>query len=110
MPAMSCFCDISEGFLIGLFQAQANFWKGEANKMIQRMETEKASQCYNLALEYAPEQAIELKRECFDVLADIYFEGYKFTECIEYGEKGYAQPMKNEVRDLFVEVNFVTEL
>ncbi|XP_022800232.1 TPR and ankyrin repeat-containing protein 1-like isoform X2 [Stylophora pistillata] len=78
-------------------KAQAKFWKGEANKVVKCGETEKVSQYYKLALEYTPKQAIELKRECLDALADICFEGNKFTECIEYGEKGYeVKPMKNK--------------
>lgn len=51
-----------------------------------------------MALQCAPEQAVEIKRECFDALADICFENEEFTECIEHGEKGYdVKPVKNEV-------------
>ena len=55
-------------------------------------------QYYNLALQCAPEQAVEIKRECFDALADICIENGEFAECIEHGEKGYnVKPVKNEV-------------
>ena len=85
------------------------FWKKEANMMVSCGETDKALHYYNLALGCAPEQAIELKRECFDAMADIYFKSNEFTQCIEYGNKGYhVKPVKNEVRVLYFYSVYVT--
>ena len=64
----------------------------------------KTCQYYNLALQYAPEQAAEVKRECYEALSDIYFKWGEFSQCIEYGVKGYGvKSDKNEVRIIIIE-------
>lgn len=79
-------------------QAQALYWKRQANTSIRYGDEITAKQYYSLALQCAPEQAVEVQRECFDALADICFESDEFTECIEHGDKGYSvKPVKNEV-------------
>ena len=79
-------------------QEQALFWKRQANKNVRFGAEFSARQCFNLALQCAPEQAVEIKRECFDALADICFEKEEFAECIEHGEKGYfVKPVENKV-------------
>jgi len=84
--------------LLCALQAQALYWKKQANKNLRFGADFSARQYYNLALQCAPEQVVEIKRECFDALADICFENEEFTECIEHGEKGYhVKPVKNEV-------------
>lgn len=59
----------------------------------------KAWDYYNLALQCSPAKAAELKRECYEALSDICFKRGDFSQCIEYGVKGYTvKTDKNEVR------------
>lgn len=63
----------------------------------------KAWHYYNLALQCSPVKAAELKRECYEALSDICFKRGDFSQCIEYGVKGYTvKADKNEVRIHFV--------
>lgn len=100
---MSCYFTTFVGFIYTFcilcsLQAHALYWKKQANKNLRFGADFTARQYYNLALQCAPEQAVEIKRECFDALADLCFENEEFTECIEHGEKGYdVKPVKNEV-------------
>ncbi|KAJ7371770.1 hypothetical protein OS493_023108 [Desmophyllum pertusum] len=81
-----------------MWLAQALYWKDQANITNKYGDDTTARQYYNLALQCAPEQAEEVKRECFDALADICFECDEFSQCIEYGDKGYeVKAVKNEV-------------
>lgn len=67
----------------------------------------KAYQYYKLALQYAPDQIADVKRECCESLSDICFKRGDLSQCIEYGVKGYAQkPVKNEVRFIWLVSGF----
>ena len=101
----TCTCSLC---LLCALQAQALYWKKQANKNLRFGADFSARQYYNLALQCAPEQAVEIKRECFDALADICFENEEFAECIEHGEKGYdVKPVKNEVGCLLFSLWFL---
>ena len=67
--------------------------------MVRFEDDTKAVQYYNLALRYAPEQAADVKRECYEALSDMCFKRRDFSQCVEYGVKGYGvKPNKSEVR------------
>ena len=58
----------------------------------------KACEFFNLALRYAPDQAAEVKRECYESLSDICFKQREFSQCVDHGVKGYdVKPVKKEV-------------
>lgn len=74
------------------------YWKKQASTSLRYGDKTTAKQYYDLALECAPEQAVEMKRECWDALADIYFWMEEFSLCVENGIVGYnTNPTKNEV-------------
>ena len=69
----------------------------------------KAWHYYNLALQCSPVKAAELKRECYEALSDICFKRGDFSQCIEYGIKGYTvKADKNEVRIHFVRASDIS--
>ena len=84
-------------------QAHSLYWKKLASKMTRCGNDSKAWHYYNLALQCSPVKATELKRECYEALSDICFKRGDFSQCIEYGVKGYTVKRdKNEVRIHFV--------
>ena len=84
-----CYRNLVNSFcLLSSLQAQALYWKKQANMNFRVGDDVTAKQYYKLALQCAPEQAVEVKRECFDTLADICFENEEFSECTKHGEKG----------------------